>query len=412
MHTRLISHVSILIIFFLLLITPAYAAEVKVEKSSKGWQLLVNGKPFVVKGICYTPYKIGESPHNNTARDWMMVDDDNDRRNDFAYQSWVDVNKNNKQDVDEKEIGDFQLLKNMGVNVLRIYHHPSKKFDLKKIIGNNLLLNHKPNKKLLRRMHKKYGIWVMMGDLIGAYTIGSGADWKEGTDYTNRQQRRNIMKSVEIMVKEFKNEPYILFWALGNGNNYPQFTQTNARSHAKIYAKFVNKVAKRIHELDSQHPVVLVNGDIDLIDLYAKYTPDIDILGVNSFRPRGFGLMWKNISKIYDKPVLITEFGTGEPPVKKGILDETKQAIMHRDAWLDIRNHLANGRKYPNNAIGGFAFQWQDSWWKTGSPWTQDMDTNDWHFEFNGITSQGDGKHSPLMRQLRKVYFMYEKLWN
>ena len=43
---------------------------------------------------------------------------------DGPYESWVDTNKNNKQDDNEKIVGDFQLMKEMGVNTIRIYHVP------------------------------------------------------------------------------------------------------------------------------------------------------------------------------------------------------------------------------------------------------------------------------------------------
>lgn len=55
----------------------------------------------------------------------------------------------------------------------------------------------------------------MVGDLLGAYTIGSSAIWDVGTDYTNKQQRKNMMKSVEDMVMEFKDTPFLLMYALG-----------------------------------------------------------------------------------------------------------------------------------------------------------------------------------------------------
>ena len=96
-----------------------------MEKSDDGWRLLVNEKLFIVKGMVYSPCTVGNSPNSNTMRDWMVVDDDQDGRNDLAYQSWIDSNRNNKKDDNETEVGDFQLMKDMGVNTIRIYHHPS-----------------------------------------------------------------------------------------------------------------------------------------------------------------------------------------------------------------------------------------------------------------------------------------------
>jgi hypothetical protein len=38
-------------------------------------------------------------------------------------------------------------------------------------------------------------------------------------------------------------------------------------------------------------------------------------------------------------------------------------------------------------------------------------DGSGWNHEYNGFASQGNGSKSPLIRQLRKVYFMYKSLW-
>ena len=65
----------------------AHAAPDHVEtvRSEDGWRLLVNKKPYFVKGLIYAPIAIGESPNDGSQRDWMMVDDDGDGRNDYAF---------------------------------------------------------------------------------------------------------------------------------------------------------------------------------------------------------------------------------------------------------------------------------------------------------------------------------------
>jgi beta-glucuronidase len=74
------------------------------------------------------------------------------------------------------------------------------------------------------------------------------------------------------------------------------------------------------------------------------------------------------------------------------------------------------------NSIGGFVFQWIDGWWKCGGDigtgayggTKYDHDTTEGcgGAEWFGITSQGDGKSSPYLRQLRKAYFFYKEIWN
>jgi len=384
-------------------------AGVTVEKQADGWHLLVDGKPYVIQGVCYVPSKVGESPENNTMRDWMEIDDDFNGRNDAAYDAWVDKNRNNQQDENEPAVGDFQLMKDMGVNTIRLYHHASADPEVQKNTQ-SVPYHHAPNKALLRDLFETYGIRVMMGDFLGAYTVGSGAAWDKGTDYTDPVQKAAMLKSVEDMVREFKDEPFLLMWALGNENNLGQFTRTNAGTQSEAYAKFVNEVARRIHELDPAHPVVLVNGETLQLDVYAQYAPDVDIIGINSYRNiPGFGNLFEEVAARYGKPVLLSEYGTQHPVIAEKVLDEIKQMDVHMAAWRDIQRHTAGGET--GNCIGGFASEWLDTWWKSWSPWSQDLSEDQWHPEWHGITSQGNGQRSLFLRQLRHVYFAYQKVW-
>lgn len=394
-----------------MMVSPLEAARVTVKKNTQGWQLFVDGKPHFIKGINYTPFKVGESPHNNTLRDWMIIDDDQDGLIDSAYQSWVDKNRNGIQDDNEPVVGDFQLMKNMGTNTIRIFHHPSGNPEIIALHPNNLDLNHAPNKELLRKLHADYGIWIIMGDFLGAYTIGSAADWQKGTDYTNAEQQANMLKSVEAMIREFKDEPYILMWSLGNANNDGITAKTNAATQPRAYAEFVNRVVKRIHELDPNHPVALVNGDTDLLPTLARYAPDIDILGINTTRyVPGFGALWDEVDQIYDKPVLITSYGLPTMRFEKGRFDEIFQYQVHVAGWRDIARHAA-GESYPGNAIGGVAFEWLDAWWRDYLPNEQNLGKHGWHAEWQGIATQGNGQQSLYLRQLRHVYYAYQALW-
>jgi len=411
------SFFKIFLISYLILIfhcsNPACAAEVKTVKDERGWQLLVDGRRFFIHGMCYTPTAIGESSDDNTRRDWMVVDDDKDGRNDYAYQTWVDTNRNNQRDPEEKEIGDFQLMKDMGVNTIRVYHHSSDDPELMQINkSGDVLLNHAPNKELMRKMHADYGIWVALGDLVGAYGVGSGAAWETGTDYTDPVQKANMLKSVETMVLAHKDEPYLLMWVLGNENNYKVYTKTQAQDQPQAYAEFINEAALLIKKLDGKHPVALCNGGYGLLEDYAKYAPAVDIFGLNMYSNYGFHELWKKVELIYGRPVMLTEFGTSHPKVKDGVLDEKNQAGIHRRAWGDIAKHRYGGDK-PGNSIGGFVFQWADEWWFNGDKWAQNLnpDGSGWNHEYNGIAGFGDGSGGPLIRQLREVYGTYQEMW-
>ncbi|OPY88309.1 MAG: Glycosyl hydrolases family 2, TIM barrel domain [Smithella sp. PtaU1.Bin162] len=409
----------LVLVFLLGWNSTALATEVATQKTADGWQLLVEGKLFFIKGMSYSPTSIGESADDGTRRNWMIVDDDRDGRNDYAYQTWIDENKNNYRDPQEKEVGDFELMRQMGINTIRIYHHLSADPGLQKINAySGKSSNYPPDfppekeKMLLRELHSQYGIWVAMGDLLGAYSVSSGASWDVGTDYTDPIQQANMLKSVEEMVRTHKDEPYILMWILGNENNLQEFTHTLASRQPEAYARFVNKATMLIKKIDPNHPVAICNGAYGLLEYYAKYAPAVDIFGLNFYSDNGFHEMWKNIASIYDRPVLLTEYGTGQPMVIDGKIDENVQTRIHLRAWEDIVRHSVGSEK-PGNAIGGFVFQWVDEWWFDGNKWGQNINPkgDGWNHEYNGMFSLGSGSAGSLLRQPRKVYGAYQELW-
>ncbi|MCL2798813.1 MAG: hypothetical protein FWD54_00810 [Endomicrobia bacterium] len=385
----------------------SFAVAVKVVQTEEGsWKLTVNGRDYFVKGMEYSPDTVGRTPELN---DWMWSDINNNGRIDGPYDSWIDTDRDNYRSPDENDVGDFALLKAMGCNTIRIYHAE----DI--------------NKELLRDLYHTYGIMVIMGDYLGAYTRGSEAHWNDGTDYTNSSQRAKMKESVRRMVLEHKDEPYVLMWMLGNENDSPGLeinstkTNTNAIKHPEVYAKFVNEVAAMIKSIDKNHPVGVCNATVKFLEHYAKHTPEIDILGFNQYTgPYGFGTLWNRVKSVCGKPVLITEFGCDSWNSNKKAEDERYQSKYHAGAWKDIEKNSCWGEG-AGNALGGVVYCWLDKWWLIGSPKVHDTELGAWrgpkndgyfHDEWLGICSQGNGKQSPFKRQLKEVYFTYqEELW-
>ena len=372
-----------------------------IQYETGDWQLRANGKPYVIKAITYAPTKVGQSPDEGTMTNWMEDDFNADGRADGPYDAFVDKNKNNLQDKNERAVGDFRLMKEMGVNTIRLYHHP-----------------YAPDKEVLRDLYEKYGIRVIMGDFLGKYALGSGAPWNPGTDYKNAAHKQNMMDSVLGMVREYKDEPYILFWLLGNENVYGY--ACNADKEPEAFFAFANEVALKVKEIDPNHPVGICSGDVLYLDKYGKNAPNIDIFGTNAYRgDYGFGRLWRSVQEETDKPAFITEYGCGAYAEGKS-LDEAEflQAEYHRGSWDDIAGNMcfAGGA---GNALGAVAFEWLDEWWKAYEPkvhdtrplWAGPFPDGYMHEEWLGLTSQGDGKLSPFLRQLRKAYYLYKRLW-
>lgn len=385
-----------------------------IQYNNNHYRLTLDDKPHVVRGITYVPNKVGLSPDEGTVdniRDWSFDDYNRNKKVDGPYDTWVDANRNNKQDDDEKAVGDFALMKEMGVNTLRLYHHSGL------------------NKELLKDGYETYGFMYMMGNLAGMYSKDSGASWEEGTNYSDPQQRANLLASVREMVEEYKNEPYVLMWVLGNENNYSSvgqnITSSQADSHPDAYYKFINECARLIKSLDPQkRPVAISNGDLYLLDYCVKNAPDIDIYGTNSYRgEQGFGNLWKDVAREYGKPVLITEYGC--PAYAKGwsmARAEAGQAAHHFGNWNNIEDNMAGVEGGYGNALGGVIFEWSDEWWKAGAGTDSSFHDVDSQFggafldgqsyeEWFGICSLGNGKQSTFKRQLRKSYFTVRELW-
>ena len=403
----------LLIISFCICTTICYGGEsssdkpstVNLAKTDKGWKLTVNGKHYIVKGMEYSVSTVGSKPVSN---DWMFQDENNNGKIDGPYDAWVDLNGNNYQDIEEKNIGDFTLLKAMGCNTIRIYHCD------------------KINKELLRDLYKNYGIMVIMGNLFGAYTKGSDAAWSKGTDYNDATQKENMLNSIRKMVEEYKNEPFVLMWMLGNENDVEgkqvnsTATNTNASAYPEEFAKFLEEACSEIKKLDKNHPVGVCNATTKFLKYYKQYCPSLDIFGINQYTgPFGFGNLWGKVEQELGKPVLITEYGCDAYNTNKNTSNEAYQMKYHKGAWKNIVDNscLGNGK---GNSLGGVIYCWLDKWWLIGSPSVHDTVNGAWkgvtidglfNDEWLGICSQGNGKNSPFQRILRNVYYLYQNLW-
>ena len=378
------------------------------QYQDSSWQVLVDGEPFVVKAVTYAPTKIGQSPDEGTLGNWMREDFNQNGKIDGPYDSYLEDNPGKPEGdgllsdkQSHKPVGDFQLMKYMGVNSIRLYHHPKE-----------------INKELLRDLYHTYGIRVMIGDFLGKYALGSGAPWNPGTDYRNPEHQKNMLESVRKMVEEFKDEPYVLFWILGNENVYG--VACNADKDPEGFFKFANQAALLIKSLDKDHPVAIASGDVIYLDRFAKFSPDVDIFGSNVYRgDYGFGSLWYSVKEEADKPVMLTEFGC--PAYAEGLTQEEAeeaQANYHKGAWEDILCNM-NVNCGSGNSIGGIAFEFMDEWWKAYEPskhdtkgfFTGPFPDGYMHEEWLGVVSQADGKDSPFKRHLRKSYHMYQKAW-
>lgn len=303
--------------------------QVIVASASEGMKLKVDGKDFMVNGMNWDYFPIGTN---------------------YTYSLWKQPDAFIQQALDE-EMG---LLKNMGVNTIRVYAGMPKKW--------------------IEYIYTNYGIYTMLNHSFGRYGLTIDGVWTPNTEYSNSKTRELLLKEVKELTAEYKDTKGLLLFLLGNENNYGLFwdgaetenipvkdRKSTARAHS-LY-KLFNEAAVAMKAIDGNHPVAICNGDLLFLDLIAEECKDVDILGTNVYRGVSFGDLFERVKKEYGKPVLFTEFGADAFNVLSNQEDQNSQAFYLKGNWKEIYENAA-GLGKAGNSLGGFTFQFSDGWWK------------------------------------------------
>ncbi len=389
------------LVFFLLLGAankPKPAVFIKTLKNSR-YQLRVANKPYVVKGVCYNPIPIGQ----NHDYDWWSD----------PYKPWLT---------------DGKLMKEMGINTVRIYQ-----------VGENPAAV----KQVIKDLYEQFGIRTILGHWIGFWEYPCPL-------YGDKAFEERVKKEVADMVNLYKDEPGVLMWILGNENNYSCLGHVNPWStdeidqekdpqkrknmRARVYYTFINEIAREIHKIDYNHPVALGNGELIMLETAKECAPDVDLVACIIYRGKSFGNLFKSLKATFDKPLLISEFGADAYDALKKSESQEMQALFLESQWRQIYDNLADNKHGEGNCIGGTMFEWTDEWWKhnpvdveslkthdTESNWSngsyyfdiqapKNMNMNE---EWFGIVSlSGSEKESGLDKRVpRKAYYVIRDFW-
>ena len=127
----------------------------------------------------------------------------------------------------------------------------------------------------------------------------------QGIDYTSVSDTAKIRKQYQRItegVLKFKDHPAILAWGVAN--------EIDARNSPVDVWDAVNDVAKFIHQHDDKHPTltILAGSNVQRIKNVKQYAPEIDILGINSYRD--IKHVRENVEEAqWRKPYMVTEMG-------------------------------------------------------------------------------------------------------
>ncbi len=362
------------------------------------YQLIVDKKPYIVKGVCYNPVPVGK----NHEYDW-----------------WSDSNK--------PWIVDGKLMQEMGINTVRIYQ-----------VGENP----EAVKRVIRDLYEIYGIRTILGNWLGFWEYPCPF-------YGDKEFQDKIKARVLEMVRLYKDEPGILLWILGNENNYSFSGQVNPWSseeinketdpqrqkfmRARIYYSFVNDLAKEIKKIDAEHPVALGNGELIGLEVANEFSPDIDLVACIIYRGKTFGSLFKSLRATFDRPILLSEFGADCYDAYLGKEDQNMQAFFLESQWRQIYENLAKNKDGAGNCLGGTVFEWTDEWWKhneydpaswgvhdAGSNWSNGSyyfdikakDNKNMNEEWFGIVALSQELENGLNKRIpRKAYYVVREFW-
>ena len=373
--------------------------KVHINKLKNGrYQLIVDKKPYIVKGVCYNPIAIGGN---------------------YEYDWWSDTNK--------AWLVDGKLMQEMGVNTVRLYQTHENPEEVKQVI---------------RDLYQNYNIRVMLGHWLGFWEYPCPF-------YGDKAFQDKVKKEVIEMVNLYKDEPGVLMWVLGNENNYSCLGMVNRWStdeidkekdpqkqkamRAKIYYSFVNELSREIHKIDPDHPVALGNGELIGLEFANQFCQDVDLVACIIYRGKTFGNLFNSLKATFDKPVILSEIGADAYDAYLKKEDQNMQAFFIESQWRQIYENLYNSKTGVGNCIGGAIFEWSDEWWKHNEPYSdgwkvQDVeagwsngsyyfdikapDNKNMNEEWFGIVALSEELENGINKRIpRKAYYVLREFW-
>jgi parallel beta-helix repeat protein len=286
------------------------ASLVKVQ----GRRLLVDGNPFLIKGVGYAPTPIGDDPE-------VLGN----------YGDYFTSDHSNLYDRD------LPWIRGMKSNTLRLW-------------------NWNPAADHLDFLDKAYNDGTDPIYVIPTFWIAAGLDLSQNA------VRESLKSQFRGMVAAHKEHPAILMWAIGNELNAPWMYA----DHLPDLFSLIDELAAAAHEEEgpNYHPVVVPLADIDLIQTIATYensVPHLDVWGANVYRGNSFGTLFSDFAQAGAKPLAVLEFGIDSYDQVNGDeyenLGAPYQSLYAASLWNEIRANR-------DICIGGTIMAYCDEWWK------------------------------------------------
>jgi hypothetical protein len=380
--------------------------------TTSGRSILLDGKPFFVKGIAYSPTPIGR-----TVGDLPLLDD---------------ALRNGNKPIWSR---DRPLRVAMGANAIHVYNVVPPGFDQQ--TG--------PISQFLNAAWNggKTPVYVLMSVYF------------TGDQLTNAAQVRHLAQKYHDLDEQYARFPAVMGVAIGNEIGEPQFITKPA------WWKNFNIVANAARKgfADGGAPTKLVTTseadyDLAVVQKGEQYGAAVDVWGVNIYRGRTFTTLFDQIRRFTKKPVMLTEYGASaarhrklkntyswvKTPTGTGVCNPvTPSGVQEND---DVEQLPKKGNPnmaglvdaaanetallhsgYANDGVvsGGFYFEWNDEWWKgnaaTPSVHSGNIKFRDYYPSCNedqgwyGLNADSKGKRTLDVLTPRPTLSAIEKIW-
>lgn len=165
----------------------------------------------------------------------------------------------------------------------------------------------------------------------------------------------------KAQIEQFKNEPALLGWAIGN-----EVDSLASATPVAIY-EAIQAIARAAHEADPFHPTVAVHAGSSptKIQNIRRYAPDIDIIACNSYR--AFGNVHANVTGEstggWKGAYMVTEFSIDQPSeATKTSWGAPLEPVSDKAALINDRyRQLVSDQPAPNRCLGTFYFAGQST---------------------------------------------------
>lgn len=305
-------------VFSLGIFNDKISEKIYVKTDDSGSKLVVNGKDYFVKGVVWGAIPVGS---------------------DYSYSLW------NKSDEFIRNVleADMKLLTNAGFNAIRVFTQIPPAW--------------------IEYIYDHFGIRTVVFDMMDTYA-------NPEPDFGSKVVKDRLLRSVRDMAITYKKTRGLLFYALGNEQNYHVKNNSNLVNMYKLYEKCV----REIRNIDRNHPTVIVNGDTKNITMVRDLVPGLELFGANVYRGATGGSVYAEVKISLKKPFVFTEFGCDSFNSYTKREDQARQAEYITSQWKEL--YLNTYGKGKGNCLGGFVFQWRDEWWKSENPLVHDKTAN------------------------------------